>query len=126
MDCLFSQVYTGESCTHQRLATKVTVPVDFGERRLYTLMDSGFGQTLVQQRLVLACDQTLEQVCLQCIHGDVKTCPLAHLALTVDGVTWRMPIDITQNLPYLVIFGQNWPEFLQLLQTANLPDPERR
>lgn len=123
MDCSFLQVCTGESQDCKQSTLMLTMPVGVGPRRVMALLDSGCGQTLIQQGVVSNPRVTEREIRLQYIHGDVRAYRHVRVLLTINGVMEEMTMVLAHTLAYTVILGQDWLGFSDLLREASLGVP---
>ncbi|CAM4631962.1 unnamed protein product [Lepidochelys olivacea] len=122
MDCNFGLVCAGERWAYLPSVAKLTAPMEVAGVPVVGLVDLGYGQTLVRQALFSDPQQTVGEVRIQCIHGDVKSYPTVRVPITVHGVMQLMNVAVASSLAYPVILGRDWPDFVEVLQS--LPTKE--
>uniref|UniRef100_A0A8C5PR58 Gypsy retrotransposon integrase-like protein 1 n=1 Tax=Leptobrachium leishanense TaxID=445787 RepID=A0A8C5PR58_9ANUR len=92
------------------------------------LVDSGSALTLVAGGLVKPNHvQNHKTMGVLCVHGCTVRYPTAPIEVVVQGRLIKMSAVVVKRLPYPLIIGRNFPDFLTLLQSPGTPkeaDPE--
>lgn len=90
---------------------------------VWAMLDSGSAVTLVQPTLVKPQPKQKSQLPLTCVHGDTDYVPVR---ISAEPGTWARELGIVQDLPVLLLLGQDWPGFEKLLLTSRTPGRSAR
>lgn len=77
---------------------------------------------LVHQHLAPSADPYFEVIHLQCVQGREALSQYLGPA-NREWVTQQMMVGLTFRLAYPIILGRDWPDFTEVLYTANLGNP---
>nr|XP_014352698.1 PREDICTED: uncharacterized protein LOC106706359 [Latimeria chalumnae] len=103
---------------------RFSVTVYFGEKLLEAYVDSRSCQTLMQESLVPPTQWVDgERLTLACIHGDLRTYPIAKVLITMQGVPSPIQVGLVRQLPCDLLIGRDFPNFLDLYEIC-LTSPE--
>ncbi len=78
--------------------------------------DSGCNQTSIHQSLIQP--KALDKSCMvrvRCVHGDVVSYPVMHLAIQIRGQKHNVEVAVNPHLRHPLILGTNWSAFKILL-----------
>lgn len=89
-----------EICACKHTPAKVTVSVQINKTEVTVLLDSGCGQTLVQENMARNPEAPRETIFLQCIHGDVTPSLSAQAQLTIGENTKSLLLWVALILAY--------------------------
>lgn len=91
-------------------------PVQVNQKTVQALLDSGCKQSVINKKHILPKQVKPEiTVPIKCVHGDVKTYPLAEITLTTTiGPPCTMRVGVVDTLPEDLIIGVDNPRFLAL------------
>lgn len=92
------------------------IPVKVQGEEATALVDTGCGQTLIEEGLVSDPEQWGPPVRMQCIHGDVRTYPTAKVKLAIGSHEELCRVGVVPRLAYPVVLGRDWPYFWALLR----------
>ncbi|XP_041421806.1 uncharacterized protein LOC121394536 [Xenopus laevis] len=91
-------------------------------QKVQALLDSGSPQTLLKAG-VLRNLNILGNTTITCVHGDKKKHALAKIQVKVGSTVHRLIIGLVPKLPYHLIIGRDFPNFLSLLPQQRTESP---
>lgn len=81
------------------------------------LFDSGCGQSLITTSLIESLTlPSCNEVRINCIHGDIKTCPAKLVEIEIGGDLVQYKFGVVPRLPYPVVVGRDSPNFEKILK----------
>ena len=79
------------------------------------LLDTGYGQTLVQKDFIPKGGIMEETVELKCVHEDMNKYPVALIELEVSGKKLQIRAGVSDHLPVAVMLGTDVSELTEPL-----------
>lgn len=113
MDCSWLQALRGPQVGMRGLPEKFVMPAVLNRWAMWALIDTGCGQTLVQEAEGKC---TRERLSLRCIHGDVRDYPTKLVHLELGNVQFTCRVGILSHLDALVLVGWDCPILCFLLE----------
>lgn len=109
----YGQMWMMESQAHKQTLTKLTIYIWINGTEMKGLVDSGCDQNLIWDDLVSLRAMRFGTIFLQCIHGNFKCYPSAHMQLTANMKSLIM--ELPQMLAYTIILRWDWEHFSEVL-----------
>lgn len=93
-------------------------PVSLNGQEVGALVDTGSMQSLVTADLLpVHIRNYTEMMQLRCVHAEERAYPTASVHVGVLGQTYLLEVCVVDNLPYQMIFGQDFPTLFDLVPT---------
>ncbi|MGH0178160.1 UNVERIFIED_CONTAM: hypothetical protein FKN15_076728 [Acipenser sinensis] len=102
--------------------TGFVIPVSVDGTKTQALLDSGCGQSLIQDSLIsLGHKRLLGQVHIKCIHGDVRSYPKISVNITIGQQVTQVHVGLCPRLPVPVVLGWDCGQFKDWLAALTAP-----
>ncbi|MGH0143412.1 UNVERIFIED_CONTAM: hypothetical protein FKN15_016743 [Acipenser sinensis] len=131
-DCPAMECDLGRPGKHVQLPqslqhTGFVIPVTVDGTKTQALLDSGCGQSLVQESLISPGHKPiLGRVHIKCIHGDVRSYPKIKVNMIIGQQVTQVQVGLCPRLPVPVVLGRDCEQFKDWLTALTAPSHSNR
>ena len=122
MECNLSRPGKHVQLPQSLQQTGFVIPVTMDSTKTQVLLDSGCGQSLIQDSLISpGHKQILGRVHIKCIHGDVRSYPKINVNITIGQQVTQVQVGLCPRLPVPVVLGRDCGQFKDCLAALTAP-----